>query len=823
MRFLFPWALSFLIFPLALGLVVRRKGIWGRSLTLALLVLAASQPEVALREKREQVVLVVDRSASVGQAGEEAFWELARSVVQRKGELGVVVFAGSPGVVQLPRAALPSSLQVPVDLGPTKTDLGAALDLALALLEGPGQIVLISDGQATQGDTAAAVLRARASGIPIHVVPVGRTDTIRLISLSGPTRVPPGYFELRAQILVERESSSRLVLQVNGEVVETRVRQYAPGLYEELFPLEASEVGVYWLSLEAVDEADPVPENNGLFWAVTVGDPPAILVVSQGQSAIPELLDAARLPYRVLEFLTPKDLVWANLVILDDYPLGQLGPGTVEALRAWVGEGGGLWVVQGRQAAAGYTGPVEELLPVTYAVPQRYQEATAAIVFVLDRSASMAGRAGELTKIDLLKEAAASAAELIPDDDWLGALAFDRSPFWLALPGPATETKPALFEALAGLTPGGGTDLWPAVEWALSALAPVSARIRHIILISDGKTLREGRDFQILYTKVQESGVGLTSIAIGPDADLEILSGLAAAGGGEVYFLPDPRQLPTVLVQETRRALRPRFLEGQYPVISGPAGAEFAEMALPPLLGYTLTFPKPTAEVALLSSLGDPILVFGRLGAGQVAVFNADLAGIWTKGWFASPHLGSFFGQVLSRIWSERAPLEIRWAFEEGSLRILIDVAQEGRWVQGLRFQGILASGTTETTLTFRQTGPGRYEAVVPWPAPGAYLLVVKDEENQYRGSALIPVPYPREYAEFGPKWETLRTITQLTGGKLLEDEEIPELKGEKREWVSLWPFFLWASAGSFLLDLSLRKAIRPKEAKKEKDRLPSV
>lgn len=811
MRFLFPWALLFLGAPLGLALVWRRWQVWARSLTLALLILAAAQPELALREKREQVILVVDRSASVAEAGETAFWELAGNVTLRGAELGVVVFSGLPAVVQPPQPALPSSLVVPAHLEPEHTDLGSALDLARALLQGPGQIVLVSDGRATTGNLWAAVLRAQAAGVPIHVFPVGRADPLRLLSFSGPTRTPPGGVELHAQILVEREASVRLVLRVNGQEMESRERKYFPGLHEERFPLQIWEPGTHWLTLEGMDETDPVPENNILSWAITVGELPPILVVAQGESAVGKLLAQADLPHRVLEILLPTDLAGTSVVILDDYPLGLLGTGTVEALRAWVNEGGGLLVVQGRQALTGYAGPMEELLPVTYAVPQRYQEATAALLFVLDRSASMEGSAGGVRKIDLLKDAAAAAAELIPDEDWVGALAFDRYPFWLTPPGPAKETRSTLLAALGELAPSGGTDLWPAVEWALSALAPVPARIRHILLISDGKTLREDRDFQDLYARVRESGVGLTAIAIGPDADLEILSSLAEAGGGEVFFVPDPRELPAILIRETKQALRPRFVEGQFFPVPGPAGPEFAALALPPLLGYVLTFPKPTAEVALLSPLGDPLLAFGRFGLGKVAVFNADLGGIWTKEWFASPNLGSFFGLVLSHIWSDREAVEIRWALEDTNLRITLDVAQGGRWVQGLRFRGILVSGSGEIPLVFGQAGPGRYEAVVPRPGPGAHLLTVVDQGGEYVGSAVIPVPYPLEYRAFGPDGEVLRLMTKLTGGRILEDEEVPVLAGEKRIWVPLWPGLLGASAASFIADLALRKLIPPR------------
>ena len=787
-------------------MVLRRRRTWGRALTLTLLVLAASQPELAVRERKERVMFLLDRSASVGESGEARLWELARNVAQRGAEIGVITFGGIPGLARLPGPGLPTSLSTSFRLDPERTDLGAALDLAVALLDGSGQIVLISDGRNNVGEPWAAVMRARAKNIPIHAFPVGRTDALRVLSLSGPTRVPPGDFELRAQILVSEEMVVRISLLVNGRLVENRESRYSPGLYEERFSLRIVEPGTYGLTVQAEGGPDPVPENNGLSWAVTVGELSPVVVVGKTEAPIGALLARADLPHRVVDSLTPRDLAGASLVILDNFPLGQLGPAVVEALRGWVSQGGGLWVVQGREALAGYAGPVEEILPVTYSVPQLYQEATAAIVFVLDRSGSMSGRAGEVTKIELLKDAAAAAAELVPDDDWLGALAFDRNPFWLTLPGPAAETKLALFAALAGLAPSGGTDLWPAVEWALSALAHVPARIRHIILISDGKTLREGRDFAFLYEEVRQSGVGLTSIAIGPDADLEVLSGLAMAGGGEVYFLPDPRELPAVLVQETKRALRPRFVEGGFLPLPGPAGPEFAALSLPPLLGYALTFPKPTAEVALLSSLGDPVLAFGRLGLGKVAVFNADLSGIWTEEWFGSPALGEFFGLVLARIWSERGPVAISWASDGKNLRVILDVAQGERWVQGLRFRGTLTGGSEEILLSFSQTGSGQYEAVVPLPEPGAHLLAVVEEGGRYGGTAVVPVPYSAEYAEFGPDLSTLTTVVKLTGGKILEDEEVPVLAGERREWVRLWPFLLWGSAASFVADLGLRK-----------------
>ncbi len=813
MRFLWPWALAFLLFPLGLFLfsLLRERRLLGRALTLTLVVLALSQPEAGLRRGREEVIFLVDRSGSVGEKAAQAFWDLASSAAERDVRVGVVVFAGLPAVVRPPSPGLPKTLETPVSLEPSRTDLGAALDLALALLSGPGQLVLLSDGCDTEGKLWGAVERARSRNIPIHVFPVGLRDPVRLLSFKGPSKIPPGKAEFSGQILVTEEVGVRAVLSANGVPLLLRELCLPPGLHEERFQVELPEPGMFTFTLALEVPPDPLPQNNRLSWAVAVGEVAPVLVVGEGESAVDSLLGGAGLPFRRVPALGLSDLAHTNLVILDDFPLGLLGPGTVEALGAFVRAGGGLWAVLGRRALSGYAGPLEKILPVTFSVPQAYQEAQAAVVFVLDRSASMAGRAGSTTKIELLKDATAAAMEWIPNEDWLGAIAFDRNPFWLAFPGPASNTKPALFSALAGLTPSGGTDLWPAVELALAALTNVPARIRHIILVSDGKTVRENRDFRVLCRNVAQSGVGLTAIAVGPDADLEILSALAQAGGGEVHFLRDPAELRAVLVQETKKALRPRFVEGEFSLVPGPAAGELSGVAWPSLYGYSLTFPKPTGEVALLTSLGDPFLVFGRLGLGTVAVLAADLRGIWSRDLVASPALSTLFAHVLGRIWSEKSSVEVRWAEGEKGVRIQLDVMEGGRWVNGLRFSGTLVSPQETFSLAFVQVAPGRYEAEIPAPDEGVHLLSFTEEGGRYGGTAFIPLPYPREFRETGPDEATLAAIAHTTGGSVLWDEELPGLSGERREWVALWPFLLWASAGSFLLDLALRKLnLRP-------------
>jgi len=809
MRFEVPLAL-FLLLPIGLfGLLALRRAPAheGRALTLILIALALAQPELALRRERETVYLLVDRSESVDEAAQVGV-DQALSLLSGQVDVGVIEFACEAQVVRLP-APLPLGELPPAPLSPWGTDIAAAVDLALALLpEGPARLILISDGRDTQGDPLGAMVRARERGVPVYALPVGQKDGVWVASFEAPERVPEGGLELEVVAAAAKSTDARILLIRDGEEVHVEDLSLSPGLtHVRLFDLPpGAGVHEYTVLIEAED--DPILENNLLHRAVVVGDSPPVLLVGGEPSALDDWFSAAGLGIRRVPTLSPAELGEARLVMLDNYPLFGLSPTTLAALRGFVAGGGGLLAVLGRRAVERYVGAAEELLPVSFSVPQGMQEATVAIVFVLDRSASMAGRSGTMRKIDLLKEAVAQAVEVMRPEDLVAAVAFDRYPHWLTRPGPVKDTEESLYLALRALTPSGGTDLYPAVEEALASLEGVEARLRHILLVSDGRTVREGRDFSLLYRKVKDSGVGLTAIAVGEAPDTEVLSGLAQAAGGELLLLPDVGELPRVLIQETERVVRPRFVEDKIDVHLGPAAPALglAGLSLPPLFGYTLTFPKPTAEVALVSGQADPILALWQLGLGRVAVLTTDLSGGWSRAWLTSPELSQLLSRLVEALWPKCEPVQASWEEEAGGIVVTVDVAAGGRWVNGISLSGELLGAGGRWRLDFRQVGPGRYRGRAPLPPAGAYLLVLSEPEGRYGGTFPLSLPYPAELASFGPDYEALARLGKLTGGGLVTDELLPEPPGTGRRWLPLARPLLWAAGCAFLLDLLLRK-----------------
>ncbi len=805
-RFLSPWTLTALLIPLGLLVITRRKELWGRALTMALLTFALAQPHVLRRDVEPSVFVLVDRSRSVSAAVEEGYDALSEILSGHTGPTGLVEFATRATLARAPGPGLP-------DLGPgppvaetLETNIAAAIDLALGVAEGtPAHLVLVSDGQVTSGDLWAAAVRARQGGVPVSVLPVGINDPVRVAALEGPLQAPLGSVVLEGHIEASAEREAELRWWANGELRLREGTTLTPGMHRVTFTSELDRQGPHTFSLEVSVDDDPVPENNRLDWVVMAGEPTAALVVG-GDGAAARLLAEAGLETRVVRTFSPTELSGVEVLVFDNWPLAGLSRTDIAALRGYVTGGGNMLVVQGRHAVEGYAGAVETLLPVTYRVPGRLQEATTAIVFVLDRSASMAATTAGAAHIDLLKEATASAVETMHEEDIVGALAFDRHPYWMVRPGPAAEIAEDFYTALRALTPGGGTDLVPATREALAALEGIDARIRHLVLLSDGKTLPRP-DLEDLYEEVAAAGVGVTAIALGRGADPVTLGALAQAGRGELIVVSDARDLRRIFIGEAERALRPRYREGEFPVSTGPGAASLgiAGLDMPPVDGYLLTFPKSTAEVGLIAPDGDPLVAGWQLGLGRVAVLNTDLSSGWTTRWMDAPSLGKLWGALTGWLWSPRGDVEVDWSLDGADVLVTLDIEAEGRWVSGLQIRGELTGPGTQVDLAFRPSAPGRYEARLPHSTPGPHVLSLWDDQGLYGTTIGLALPYPQELASLGVDLETLYGLAEFTGGTVLGDE-LPPATGTGRSWFPVERSFLWAAAAAFLADLALRK-----------------
>ncbi len=819
-RFVHPLGLALL---LVAGLVLvlgrgRLKAHLLPVLACCLVALAVASPQLRLTRNWETVTFLVDRSPSVATTvrAQEAQEEVESIMAANPDRQFGAEIAFATTAVVAGRSGEEPALSGSVDLG-DRTDLSAAVELGLVTLppEGAGQLVLLSDGRITQGIDK-AVAAALQAGVPISTLAIGRgaAGDAALVRFDVPGEVEVNRpFQTSASVTSQDAAAGTLILYRDGELLWTKSVSLSPGITTFTATETLPSPGAHTYRILVKRPGDPLPQNDGLSAFVTTADRPELLAVSSsGAAAIAPLLRAVGRPFVETSALPSlQELSAYREVLVSEKRLGELTQQETADLRAFVGElGGGLVIAQGEGDLRGLAPRrIEDLLPVSYAIPQQGREASLCVVYLLDHSGSMAGSVRAASKLDVLKEATAASVALLSPQTLVGMIAFNRNSEQLQPLQPLGEGR-MVYQSLESLDANGGTDIYYPIVDALDMLEKVDAREKHVILFSDGKTADEYRDYPALLERLQAGDVTLTSIAIGPNPNLALLETLAQAGHGSVYAALDFNALPRVSIEATQRLTRSRFSHDATPV-SGPlATADLA--GLPALQGHVVTYPKPTAEV-LLSAGDDPVVARWRIGLGQVTVVNSDLAGAWSADWLSwtrAPLLIDALLATAEPTHSLSAGLSPSVEVTDDALWVRVDARDPaGGFANFLDLSGsILPSGETQP---LRQVAPGYYEASLPSPGEGGYALRVSDRTRDMSVVVPFSVPYLAEYRSTGADEETLRRIAAATGGRYITDEILPgpSLTRPTARYVDIHTHLLLAALGVFVLDLVVRKVPR--------------
>src|SRR6185436_4694655 len=179
-------------------------------------------------------------------------------------------------------------------------------------------------------------------------------------------------------------------------------------------------------------------------------------------------------------------------------------------------------------------------------------------------------------------------------------------------------------------------------------LAPVNAKVKHVILLSDGQAGYEG--IAEVCREMRANRITVSAVGIG-DADRNLLQLVAENGEGRFYLAEDASELPKIFVKETQEVQKSQLVEDvvkaivvkKVETIEG-TGVEDA----PYLHGYVSTKPKPMSEVILVSDeRGEPLLARWRVGLGQVVAWTSDVKNRWATEWLAWPGYQKFWAQVV--------------------------------------------------------------------------------------------------------------------------------------------------------------------------------
>jgi len=787
-----------------------------RLTAITLIVLASAGLEVGLGRARVNLIFLIDRSASVTrtEAAIDIYGRLEDIITDNPGTRpGLVGFARDTRALSELGEPISPSLAAP--FAADATNIVPALELALSLIpdDAPGEIVLMSDGRFSD-EVDLAIGEAQLAGLPISVVPIG-SDVAEDVSLSdfrGPSEVGIDRpFSLQVAIDAAQSSSVSLALYRNDELVTSRDLSVPLGRTNLSLTDRLSRAGTYsyWAIVKRGD--DPIPENDSLSLLVRTTDKPEVLLVERDdRSALPSLLDAAGITYTRSNSIPPlSSLADYRQLILSGFPLDSLTGDEAARIERFVKDlGSGLLVVQGEDEVRGFAEvDIDPLLPVSSIVPEGAERPSLAVVYLLDRSSSMQALTHQVAKIRILRDAAAASITLLPSEALAGVVAFNERYEWLIPLSPVGDGT-TIYGALRNLRANGGTDIYYPLLAALDRLEGVDARSKHIILISDGRTTSEARDYPGLLSRLSSSDVTLTAIAIGEYPNIDLLRSLTDAGHGTLYHVTDFLNLPQLTMQVTQRLSRSRFVTGPVDV-TGPLARSEGLGPIPPLGGYVRTYPRQGSR-ALLSADGDPIFATWRVGLGSVSVLNTDLSGRWSEEWLGWPEMSLLFELMLN----ETEPLRISTAGLSASVSIgdtestlSVDARDEdGGFANFLDLQAEVIPG--EGGFSVPQVAPGLYRASFPTLPEGGYAIELTDRTDGKIGIFPFTVPYSPEYREMGIDEGRLRRVAEMTGGRLIVGNEPlpPPTGGGAPRRIRLFPYLLLAALVFYLADLALRK-----------------
>ncbi len=811
-----------------------------RLVILLLLVLSLADARWRRTVDKLGVMFVVDVSDSIpADARDEIFADIAKAIESKpKDDMAGIVLVGREAAIEVfPSSALSPRQAFNRDsvVSGNFTNLSEGLKLASASLPAGIQkrVVLYTDGAENIGDVLSEAENAKSGGVELLTVPVSPDygDEAELQSLFAPAAVGEGEtVGLRMVISSTRKQKTRVMLSANGIYIGETSVELSEGKNAFAYPVPGLEPGFHSFAVSIEPEADTTPENNTGFAFTRVAGRAGVLIASDDASDSGTLdtvlnahrLSASRLGSRSLPITLPEWLSFDS-VIFSAMPAHKLSEAQMEQVATATRDFGHGFVMLGGEDSFGpggyYKTVIEDVLPVTMDFKRHAMSPNVAIILLVDRSGSMAVSYGGYEKLALAREACISVVELVEPNDYVGVMTFDSLPKWVVHPEKNLNREAAITR-IRSIVAGGGTEIYPSLVEAEKALAGIDAKIKHVILLSDG--MSAPGDFSGIVSKIVAGGATVTTVGIGEDADLQFMAQIAEMGGGNNYFTNDPYDLPRIFTRETFLANKGTIVEQEFaaiPASPNPLIEGISWETAPPLLGYVATSEKPTADTPLLTPMGDPLFSIWRYGLGLSAAFTSDAKNRWASHWLGWQGYSEFWSALARSTSASAATQGYRARTDlDGDRGIVSFEVLEGSQIAGSVSSAdarIVAPDMSQSTIQLQQVASGKFIGEFPIAENGTYLvnIIASSSEGTKTAAAGLAVSYSPEYKRLGADSFILEKLSEMSLGLPAVGESIfgsgrtPQIQHHPAwELLLLIALYLW------ILDVAIRRVMWNKE-----------
>ncbi len=690
------------------------------------------------------------------------------------------------------------------------------------------RLVLVTDGHETEGSVSALVPELQAAGVRVYTVPAavrGEGDAwIERIDVPGDVRARETV-EIAVSVFSRAPRKAVVALETSSSRLARREVDFSPGFSRITFETRLPDAGLQDLQARIETEEDPFRGNDSRVQAVTVGPPLRVLYVEGHPPSAPYLkraLESEGMEVTVLPGSSASSAAARftayDAVILSDVSAPSLDARTMLALESYVrDDDGGLIFAAGETSYGeeGYTDTVvERILPVEFRVEEKWKDLS--LVVVLDKSYSMYGK-----KIALAKEATKAALDLLEETHRFGVVTFDWNPY-VTIPLQLATNKEWIKDGISRIQASAQTNIYPALERAFEQLRDSPSKVKHVILLSDGKTYPD--DYEELVTRMTEEEITVSSVAVGEEADRELLADIARWGAGRSYFIEDAEKVQQIFIEETQIALEATLVEESFsPVVKREIeafrGIDFT--SAPKLKGYVSTLPRDAAEVILEAQDEDPLLARWHYGIGRAVAFTSDVKNRWAADWLNWESYGKFWSQLVRETARRSRGAEVDFTVDRkgSAAEVELSVVDEsGHYPRGLE-PALRVTGPSADVrrVPLRQTAPGHYRASVPLSisasSPWRFELdaegISSEALDRVGRTRTIFYPFPDEYRFYPPDVEKLEALSRDTGGKVSPSPEEIFETGDERASVptALAPYLLGLALVLYLADIAVRRA----------------
>jgi len=535
-----------------------------RVIGLAMIVLALMGISISRRGAANTTVFLVDISNSNEQNLEEMEEYLSETIKKMpdKNQYAVIAFGKNALVEEFLTSEKHSSdiMSMP---DKTATNLEDAVSKGLSMIpeDAAGRLVILTDGKQTKGNISntASALAARDVELLslLYDAEQGKDAYIENVELPSYLYAGDSY-SMTVTAVSNYDTDAVLQIWVGSQQKSQSEVHLNKGSNQFVLKQKVSGENAESFQVRVVAEGDTCEENNTYSAYSVIDTLPKVLVISgmkEDSAKFASLLETAGCNYNVVSALNApeslEEMLQYKSIILENVYRTDLPEEFLEHIDTYVKDYGcGLVCCGGEESYAlgGYRDTeLETVLPVDMELRGVDELPTLAMVMVIDHSGSMSEIADPstgATNLDLAIEAADAAVDQLRDTDYVGVLTFDDKYTWQVEITQASD-KDAIHQKIQTVFEGGGTTIKPAVREAISKVQDCDADIRHVVLLTDGQG--ETRNYNDIISDCLDSGITLSTVAVGDGADTLLLENLAEQCEGRYYYSDIGTDIPKIL------------------------------------------------------------------------------------------------------------------------------------------------------------------------------------------------------------------------------------------------------------------------------------